>query len=94
MGHTYTIKYQPESMMKNLCGETVFEGRIIRIRENMSEPEIESTLLHEVIHAVLSESGVTYLMSTKMDEAITRAIESGLAPLVTFRVPRKARNAT
>lgn len=92
MGTSYKIEYCPDAVMKNLCGDVNFEDKIIRLRDSQSELEGQATLLHEIIHIVLERSGMTFLISSKMDEALTRALENGLAPLVTLNLFKRGRS--
>jgi len=56
--------------------------RLIRV---LDEEGWEATLFHELVHAVLSITGHTETLGEKAEEAIVRALEHGLAPLVRFR---------
>lgn len=91
LGKNYSIAYTPVKEMEQLLGDISFEDKVIRIRNGLSDVETHNTLLHEIIHAVLYDSGMKFLMSGKMEEALTRALENGLGPLVTLNCTKRTR---
>lgn len=52
-------------------------------------PQMAATLLHETMHAILAESGLTHLLDNNLEEAIVRAMENGLmrSGLVKVEIP-------
>jgi hypothetical protein len=51
---------------------------IIWIRSGLSHEDFHATLMHEVIHGILHESGVHYQFTDELTESIVRAIEHGM----------------
>lgn len=83
LGTIYTVKYLvPRSMDGNL-GSTDTDAKLIKIRKPTPDTiEIaQSTLLHEMIHAALHQSGLSQLLSEKNEEAIVRMLEDFMFPL-------------
>lgn len=52
------------------------DARVIHISRETSEPD--RTLLHEVLHAILVESGQRWSIGEDHEEGVVRALESGL----------------
>lgn len=97
MGIRYDITYKTETPKEgDDLGSVVFEDRVINIRRGQDDVEFHSTLLHEIIHIVFHNSGMAYLINDEMEEALTRALENGLAPLVVLNCvkPRRVRSET
>lgn len=75
LGAEYTVKI--ERMSKSTYGDCDTDKKVIRLN-NRKELSAE-TLLHEVLHAALHESGVGFLLHQEgLEEAVVRAIEHGL----------------
>lgn len=55
-----------------------FGPGIIWLRSGLKDEDAHQTLLHEVIHAVLHESGAQFQFSDEVTESLVRAIEHGL----------------
>jgi hypothetical protein len=51
---------------------------IIWLRSGIKGSEAEATLLHEIIHAVLHESGLHFNWTEEFTESVVRALEHGL----------------
>lgn len=66
-------------------GETDIHNHKIALNPDQSADQLQSTRLHECIHAILQISGLNNMMDDKLEEAIVQAIEHGLAPLVRFK---------
>ena len=64
-------------------------GGKICIDKNIDEAHAESVLLHEVIHACLSYSGVVEHLSEALEESIVVALQNGLGPLYERRQTKK-----
>lgn len=76
LGREYQVK--PVPMSDSDFGEcNGYEG-VIRINETLDPETFRSTLVHEVCHAILHESGFTHLLRGKQEEGIVRALEHGL----------------
>lgn len=65
-------------------GETVVLDRRIYLNPtvNKTPDEMASTLLHEVIHAILGISGQDQLFKEDQEEGVVTALEHGLYPLI------------
>lgn len=90
MGQKYSIEYYDNIKTddkEDVYGDTDKGKKRIRIdlSNNKSQSLVRSTLLHEVLHAILSQSGLDNLLTDEVEEAIVVAIEHGLFPLVEFR---------
>ena len=90
MGQKYKILYYntvKTDDAANVFGDTDKDKK--RIRVDLSNCKtaalVKCTLLHECIHAVLAQSGLDNLLTDEVEEAIVRAIEHGLTPLVEFK---------
>jgi hypothetical protein len=66
-------------------GETDIYEHKIHFNPKQSAVQMHSTRLHEYIHAILQVSGVNELLDEKSEEAVVKAIEHGLAPLIKFK---------
>jgi hypothetical protein len=63
-------------------GELHFDERQIFLRKDLKAEELFDTLMHEVVHATLSLSGLTYILDDeKQEEATVRIIEHFLFPV-------------
>lgn len=69
---------------KDDFGETCSDSKRVSINsEKHQRPsDIENTLLHELFHAVLAESGQAEYFTEIQEEALVRALENGMHPLV------------
>ena len=83
-GKTWKVKCN-EKVTKNLAidgyfGRAVFAFDEINLRGDLSRETREETLLHEVVHIILSNAGITKnLLPDKGDlEAVVEAISCGL----------------
>ena len=76
LGAEYTVEVK--KMKKGLFGDCDLDKKVIRINSQKGIPA--ETLIHEVIHASLCESGVGFIIrhTEGLEEAIVRAIEHGL----------------
>ena len=84
LGEDFTVKSEE---MKDAAGDTMGGHRRIRIdfSDHDSQDEVESTLLHETMHAILYVSGVSNLLEENVEEAIIVALEHGLHKLYARR---------
>lgn len=88
LGTEYTVKIC--KMGKRDYGDCDCEKKIIRL--NRDKDEKAESLVHEVIHAALYESGLVHLLHPEgLEEAIVRAVEHGLrtAELIPVFMPEK-----
>lgn len=76
LGRTYTVKFVP--MPDDEFGDCCTDKKVIRI--NPDHGDQATTLVHEVLHAILAESGLKHLLDSHegLEEALVRAIEHGL----------------
>ena len=76
LGRQYTIRVV--NLPKNLYGDCDHDKAVIRLSRRLGD--LSETLVHEVIHASLAESGVKYLLDVTdgLEEAVVRAVEHGL----------------
>lgn len=56
-----------------------FNAGTIWLRSGLKGRDADDTLLHEVIHAILHESGIHFNMTTEFTETVVRAMEHGLS---------------
>lgn len=75
LGRTYAIQYVD---LDDTYGEHDQVDKVIRIHHSLSEEDRRATVVHEVIHAILFESGLGQLLDGDLEEALCRAIEHGL----------------
>jgi hypothetical protein len=76
LGREYKVKVT--KMPKHTFGDCDVDKAVIRL--NSRHGDLAVTLVHEVIHAALFESGIKHLLDHHegLEEAIVRAIEHGL----------------
>ncbi len=89
LGQEYLVFLDPvvlDDDGSELCGYMDTDCHEIHISASKcaSTDVQEATLLHEVVHAVLHQSGLSR-MTEEMEEALVRALEHGLHPLYTRR---------
>ena len=70
------VKVEIDGEMKDNLGE--FTGDDLSIKLKSAEERMSSTLVHEIIHAILYVTGVKEFLSTKQEEAVAYALEHGL----------------
>jgi len=73
LGTTYRITKQALLQEHGAC---IPEARQIILDQDLEEPG--SVLLHEVLHAILWESGHSFRLDDRDEEALVRVLESGL----------------
>jgi hypothetical protein len=87
MGIQFKIKYQNTVVSggSEVCGETVVHNRTIKISkaEALNPESLLSTILHEIIHAILGIAGHDSTLGEK-EEAVVVSLENGLRQLVTL----------
>jgi hypothetical protein len=87
LGRPYSIRYVDQIDEEGAWGECAELEAIIKLSKDATctEDRMESTLLHETIHAILYVGGVSQLLDTKTNEAITTVLENGLHQLYKRR---------
>ena len=83
LGRVYTIKIC--KLAKDTYGECDTDKAVIRL--NRRHEDMMDTLVHEVVHAILFESGIKHILESHdgLEEAIVRAIEHGLSTAELIR---------
>ena len=78
MGRPYRVEYT--KLKKDLFGDCDSGKGLIRVNNKLTARVAQETLLHEVLHAILAESGLTQLLThvDGLEEAIVRGLERGL----------------
>lgn len=77
LGQKYTVRKCPHVEPHGECRS---ESKEIVISDKTTGDMASKTLLHEVVHAVLHESGLSYVLDSTdgLEEAVVRAVEHGL----------------
>jgi len=81
MGTTFRIVQVKKIDKDDSMGECEPLQRTIKIKAGLNDEMFESTLLHEVIHAILTITGQAEYLKHEQEEAIVLALEHGLGPL-------------
>jgi len=85
LGTKFRIEYpeiiQDES--EQVCGSMTGDERLIKIslKENPTELQLHSSLVHEIVHACLYVSGLSQVLDDKLEEAVVVALEHGIGPI-------------
>lgn len=74
LGREYTIR-RKRMTESGICD---FAAGIIYLKSGLKGKDAEATLLHEVIHGVLHESGLHFNWTDDFTESVVRALEHGL----------------
>jgi len=82
LGHNYRIVSCP---LDEKHGQFDTDKGEIHIDSKVPPNQLHTTFLHEVLHAALHTGGVSYAMSSDLEEAVVRCLEHALAPLVRFK---------
>ena len=85
LGQEIKIVYK-DILDDNCCGLFHPDTMDIEIKK---DKYWRSTLIHEIIHAILCISGATELVTDKIEEALVCAIESGLKDIITLKYKPK-----
>jgi len=83
----YVIIYGEEIPVKSVAmseddGEYSTAKDEIHLKDGLSAKKKHQTLIHEMVHAVLTKSGIAYALEDKMEEAICSAMDTGLKKAV------------
>jgi len=73
---------------EGLHGDSSNDTKIIRISSKLSPKDQFATLFHECIHMSLEISGISYMLTDQMEEAIVRCVEYAIYPLLTKFIPK------
>lgn len=78
LGTEYEIELLDE-IEGNLYGLTCSDEKTIKVKIS-DDSTTRRTVLHEIVHAILFESGMTWLLESSpgLEEGIVRALEHGL----------------
>ena len=76
--HKYRVKRKNLGTLAGLCNVS---KRIIYIDPDSKGQRGTEALLHEALHAVVNEYGITYGLSENEEEFLVRVLESGLLQL-------------
>lgn len=88
LGQTISIKVKD---LESDHGQFVFDDKTIYLSSNPEHANDQwATLLHEMIHACLTISGVSEVLAPGVEEAICRSLEN-LSPILALR-PKKRSN--
>lgn len=80
--------------LKNFCyrtgrmGECDFKAHCIAIDEDLDDYQTLGTLIHEIGHALLHESGIDQGISNAVDECIVESYSRTLVKLFDFQFKR------
>lgn len=67
-------------------GETNGPENVIKLNKKFSRDKMESTLLHELVHAALYVSGLSQVLDDKMEEGIAICVENALNSVVEVKL--------
>lgn len=78
-GLSWDVTFDSAFCNKNgVLGATSMNNQEIILDPNVSPEMIMSTFLHELIHAINFQYGVTKVLDDKIEEIVTNAISNGL----------------
>jgi len=83
-GQNFTVEYTSNIDSQDY-GEMLCLEKKIRINTAKNPDTWESTLFHEALHGALETSGLDEILKDNIDEAIVKAIENALWPVLKFR---------
>ena len=84
LGQKFKIKYLPPDEMEENCEGVVYTSRReIHLDNSLPLEQLRRVLIHEIMHAILSISGISEKLSYTVEESIAVAMESALP---SFRV--------
>lgn len=84
-GHTWTVRCVPNLFRDKKAYGLCFgdkEDRIILIDSSQTQEDQESTLIHELLHALFSYNDLKGLVGEKVEEQIVGGLERGLYELL------------
>ncbi len=80
LGEEYRIVFDDTIVEHGDCNP---EKKIIKI--NPDSEDVQSTIFHEILHAILYQSGQHYNLGDETAEGVVRALEHGLMQLDLIR---------
>lgn len=89
-GTRFTIKIVDQEEWGNFHGDA---KEITISKRAVSEGVFLPTLMHELLHATLFISGITWALETNVEEALVRAIENIYFPAIAALKKRKPKRA-
>lgn len=74
------VQFEVERVeLEGLHGQCFYDQRLIQLDSRYDEQTTAATLLHEVLHAILFQSGQSAAINSESrEEGIVRALEHGL----------------
>ena len=82
MGKTIKIEHIKNLLKEgNLYGECLGSLLLIRIDADLNEKDYELTLKHEILHMIFYISGITFMLTSGLEETIVRCIENNFLDL-------------
>lgn len=76
-GRVVSIKYRASKHMPDLAGQFHPDRNLIDINKSQDKQELQDTVLHETLHAILHTQGREY--GGEVEELYVRAIATGLS---------------
>lgn len=80
LGREIAVEYCSTTRLSILANDPeavgYFDGSTIFIKQSLTKDEKARVFLHEVMHALLGITGLTYLLEDKMEEALCNLSES------------------
>lgn len=80
LGAEYLIVYNTLEG-SDVDGYTEPSQRLITIDSSLSEAVLMETLYHELVHAILAQSGLSEILTERQEEALATALGAGLSQL-------------
>lgn len=82
-GRVWTIRRVPNLYRdKKYYGICIYDEELILIDESQTQENQESTLIHELLHALFSYNHLKGLVGEKVEERIVGGLEEGLYELL------------
>lgn len=84
------VRIQRKSLGVN-HGEFDLDAMSIYLSDSLDGKELQTTLLHEIMHAALGIGGVSYAITDEQEEAVVRCLENGFLPVLqrlSYSTPR------
>ncbi|NIV31652.1 MAG: hypothetical protein GWN58_19835, partial [Anaerolineae bacterium] len=79
LGKYYRIEESPTLIeMDDACGKTLCHKALILVDPTQDFQQLQDTLLHEVVHAVYSEMGLTNEIKDELEETIVQRMSTGI----------------
>ena len=84
LGYEFEIQYV-DDMPDSQYGEMTGWDRVIKINGRLKGDELESTILHEICHAILFITGWSEKLGDDEEEGLVRALEHGLSNIYKMK---------